>query len=653
MASRPPDPPPLYDQLRGDGPRDRFSEEAATYTVRGSDTPNLDQGIAAIRDVVKSLPQRPGVYRMLDEAGDVLYVGKARSLKNRVNSYTQANRLPNRLLRMVAQTRAMTIVTTNSEAEALLLEANLIKRFRPPYNVLLRDDKSFPYIVLREDHAAPQIAKHRGARKQKAQYFGPFASANAVNQTLNTLQKVFLLRSCSDSMYENRSRPCLLYQIKRCAAPCVGRVTTEDYAELVREAKNFLSGKSSDAQKHLAAQMQKAAEALDFEQAAALRDRLRALSYVQQEQGLHASGAGDADVIALAMEGGVCCIQIFFLRNGQNWGNRALFPRIDRSDSAEEILMAFIAQFYEDKLPPRRLLLDRALPDAGLLAEALGVRAEARVQIDVPQRGQLVNVVEIAKRNAREALERRITESASQARHLAAVADVFGLAEPPQRIEVYDNSHNQGSHATGAMIVAGRDGFVKNAYRKFNIKDASLTPGDDFGMMREVLTRRFTRLLEDADKDDASWPDLVLIDGGRGQLNTARDVIEELGVDDVCLVGVAKGPDRNAGREVFHLTDGREFMLEPGAPVLFYLQRLRDEAHRFAIGTHRAKRSKAMESSALDDVPGVGGARKKALLAHFGSARAVRDASVADLQKVDGISSAMAQAIYGHFHPAG
>ncbi len=657
MASRPPILPQLYDQPIPDVGADRFSEEAATYAVRGVDTPNLNQGIDAIKAVVKTLPARPGVYRMLNADADVLYVGKARNLKARVNSYTQPNRQPNRLLRMISQTRSMTIVTTNTEAEALLLEANLIKRFRPPYNVLLRDDKGFPYIYLREDHDFAQITKHRGAKKGKGQYYGPFASAVAVNNTLNTLQKVFQLRSCTDSFFQNRSRPCLLYQIKRCCAPCVERITPSDYLQRVDEAKAFLSGQSSDAQKRLAEQMQAASNAMAFEQAAAFRDRLRALTYVQQDQGIHASNAGDADVIALAMKGGTCCIQIFFMRGGQNWGNRALFPRIDKSDTPDEVMMAFVAQFYEDKQPPKRILLDRKLPEMDLLADALSVRAEYRVSLEYPQRGSLTAVTENAAKNAAEALERKLIESASQSRHLASVAEIFDLAESPQRIEVYDNSHIQGAHATGAMIVAGPDGFMKNSYRKFNIKNSELTPGDDFGMMREVLSRRFARLVNnDPDKpEDESHtaPDLVLIDGGRGQLNAAMQVLAELGIDDVPLVGIAKGPDRNAGREIFHLPNGSELSLEVNSPALFYIQRLRDEAHRFAIGTHRNKRSKAIESNPLDDVPGIGPLRKKALLMHFGSGRAVQRAGMLDLQKVDGISDTIARTIYEHFHPQG
>ncbi len=635
--------------------RDRFSEETASYTVRGPELPDLERGIAVIKAVVKTLDVTPGVYRMLNAASDVLYVGKAKALKNRVTSYTQANRLPQRLLRMVAQTRTMEIVGTRTEAEALLLEANLIKRFRPAYNVLLRDDKSFPYIALREDHAFAQIHKHRGARARQSIYYGPFASASAVNRTLNTLQKVFLLRSCSDSYFENRSRPCLLHQIKRCSAPCTDRIDAASYSELVSDAKAFLAGKSQAVQKRLAAQMAAAADALEFERAAALRNRLRALTFIQQEQGLTAGSAEDADVIALALKGGTSCIQVFFIRGGQNWGNRAFFPKHDKSDTPDDILTAFIAQFYEDKPPPRHILVDRILPEQDLVAEALSLRSDARVAIEMPQRGQRVNLLELVKRNAVEALERKLVESASQSRHIFAIADLFELEGPLQRIEIYDNSHIQGTNAIGAMVVAGPDGFIKNQYRKFNIKDSSITPGDDFGMMREVLTRRFTRLAEEdpgrdgSTKDGAIWPDLVLIDGGKGQISAAVQVLNDLGLSDVPLIGVAKGPDRNAGREIFHFPDGRELSLEPSSQALFFLQRLRDEAHRFAIGTHRAKRAKSMEKNPLDDVPGIGPKRKKALLMHFGSGRAVARAGLGDLMKVDGVSAAMAKIIHDHF----
>lgn len=631
---------------------DRFSEDQATYQVRGLEAPDLAQGIAVISDVVKGLPLRPGVYRMLNASGDVLYVGKARSLKNRVTNYTQPARLPQRILRMVAQTRSMEILATHTEAEALLLEANLIKRFRPPYNVLLRDDKSFPYIALREDHAFPQIHKHRGARLKSSQYYGPFASAGAVNRTLNTLQKVFLLRSCSDSYFDNRSRPCLLHQIKRCSAPCTDRISAEGYRDLVKEAKAFLAGKSQDMQKRLASQMQAAADELEFERAAALRNRLRALTYIQQEQGLTAGTTEDADVIAIAAKGGSTCIQIFFVRGGQNWGNRAFFPRHDKTETEADVLAAFLTQFYEDKPPPKYILIDRAVPEQALITQALSIRAEKNIFIEVPQRGQRATLMETVTRNAVEALDRKLVESASQIRHLAAIADLFDLEGPPDRVEVYDNSHIQGTNAIGAMIVAGPEGFRKNQYRKFNIKNKELTPGDDFGMMREVLARRFGRLQEeDPDRSRGDWPDLVLIDGGKGQMSAAMDILTQLGIEDVPVIGVSKGPDRNAGREHFHFPDGREISLEQGSQALFFLQRLRDEAHRFAIGTHRQKRAKAMEKNPLDDVPGVGPKRKKSLLMHFGSARSVARAGIADLMKVDGVSESMAATIHGHFHP--
>jgi excinuclease ABC subunit C len=641
-------------------PPDRFSEETATFAVRGRDTPDLDTGVAAIRNVLRTLPPRPGVYRMHDSGGDVLYVGKARALKARVTNYTQVTRLPRRLQRMVAQTRSMTIVTTNSESEALLLEAQLIKRFRPAYNVLLRDDKSFPFIFLREDHPFPRISKHRGARVGKGIYYGPFASAGAVNTTLNALQKVFLLRSCSDSFFANRSRPCLLHQIKRCSAPCVGRIETDAYAELVGDAKAFLSGRSQDVQRKLGGLMETAAEAMDFELAAVFRDRLRALTYIQGSQAINAAdSATDADIVALACSAGVMCIQVFFIRGGQNWGHRAFFPAHTADVAEDEVLSAFLAQFYDDVPVPREVLLDRTLDEMALLADALSERAGKRVGLRAPQRGSSKRLVEQATRNAREALDRHLAESTTQGKLLAELAELLDLAGPPQRIEVYDNSHIQGTAALGAMIVAGPDGFRKNAYRKFNMNDAQLggkdiTPGDDFAMMKAMLGRRFVRLeKEDPDRTSGDWPDLLLIDGGRGQLNAVLDVMGELGVFNVCVVGVAKGPDRNAGRETFYLPNGREMTLPPNAPVLFFLQRLRDEAHRFAIGAHRAKRSKAIVANPLDDVPGVGPARKRALLMHFGTSRAVRGATLADLEKAPGISKATASALHGHFHPRG
>ena len=632
----------------------RFNEEKATYSVRGSEQPDLEAGIAAIRNVWKTLPLKPGVYRMHDARGDILYVGKARALKNRVSSYTQVDRLPNRLRRMVAQTRSMTIVTTNSEAEALLLEAQLIKRYRPAYNVLLRDDKSFPFILLRSDHKFPRIQKHRGARRHKGQYYGPFASAGSVNVTLNALEKLFLLRSCNDSFFNNRDRPCLLYQIKRCSAPCVGRIDGAAYGELVADAKSFLDGKSSDVQSKLAAEMEGAAKGLDFERAAMLRDRLKALTFIQGSQAINAQGVGDADIFALAHKNGVMGIQAFFIRGGQNWGHRAFFPAHTQELPEDEVFTSFLAQFYEDVPPAKCILLDRELPEAALLAQALSERAERKIEISHPQRGDRVRLVAQAKRNAEEALDRRLAESTTQGKLLREVADLFELAEPPRRIEVYDNSHIQGTNALGAMIVAGPEGFIKGQYRKFNIKNPDTAPGDDFAMMREVILRRFGRAQEeDPDRDKGDWPDLVLIDGGKGQISTVKAALEEIGVEDVCFIGVSKGPDRHAGRETFHFPDGREFDLPVNAPVLFYLQRLRDEAHRFAIGAHRAKRSKAITASPLDEVPGIGPSRKKALLMHFGTARAVRSASLEDLARAPGVSAAVAQTVHDFYHAGG
>ncbi len=633
----------------------RFSEEKATYAVRGADTPDFDTGIAAIRNVLKTLPLKPGVYRMHDARGDVLYVGKARALKNRVGNYVQIDRLPNRLRRMVALTRSMTIVTTNSEAEALLLEAQLIKRYRPAYNVLLRDDKSFPFILLRADHKFPRIQKHRGARRHKGQYYGPFASAGSVNQTLNALQKLFLLRSCTDSFFNNRDRPCLLYQIKRCSAPCVGRIDDASYDGLVADAKSFLDGKSSNVQAKLAKEMEAAAEVLDFERAAMVRDRLRALTFIQGSQAINAEGVGDADIFALAHRNGVMGIQAFFIRGGQNWGHRSFFPAHVAEMSEDEVFTSFLAQFYEDVPPAKSIFLDRQLTEADLLAQALSERAERKIEISMPQRGDRVRLVKQATRNAEEALDRKLAESTTQGKLLQEVADLFELPEPPRRIEVYDNSHIQGTNALGAMIVAGPEGFIKGQYRKFNIKNPDTAPGDDFAMMREVMARRFGRLMaeEGEQERDENWPDLVLIDGGKGQMSAVMQIVRELGVEDVAFIGVSKGPDRHAGRETFHFPDGREFTLPVNAPVMFYLQRLRDEAHRFAIGAHRAKRSKAITVSPLDEVPGIGPSRKKALLMHFGTARAVRNASLEDLQKAPGVSAAVAQTVYDYFHSNG
>jgi excinuclease ABC subunit C len=674
----------------------RFSEEKATYAVRGADTPDFDIGIAAIRNVLNTLPLKPGVYRMHDARGDVLYVGKARALKNRVGNYVQIDRLPNRLRRMVALTRSMTIVTTNGEAEALLLEAQLIKRYRPAYNVLLRDDKSFPFILLRADHKFPRMQKHRGARRHKGQYYGPFASAGSVNQTLNALQKLFLLRSCTDSFFNNRDRPCLLYQIKRCSAPCVGRIDDASYDSLVADAKSFLDGKSSAVQAKLAKEMESAAEALDFERAAMVRDRLRALTFIQGSQAINAQGVGDADIFALAHRNGVMGIQAFFIRGGQNWGHRSFFPAHVAEISEDEVFTSFLAQFYEDVPPAKSIFLDRQLTETDLLAQALSERAERKIEISVPQRGDRVRLVKQATRNAEDALDRKLAEGTTQGKLLQEVADLFELPEAPRRIEVYDNSHIQGTNALGAMIVAGPEGFIKGQYRKFNIKNPDTAPGDDFAMMREVMARRFGRLVnpprtgegdqpqaigggvqsslvsegspppsvaaqlppprggEDFEPErDENWPDLVLIDGGKGQMSSVMQIVRELGVEDVAFIGVSKGPDRHAGREMFHFPDGREFTLPVNAPVMFYLQRLRDEAHRFAIGAHRAKRSKAITVSPLDEVPGIGPSRKKALLMHFGTARAVRNASLEDLQKAPGVSAAVAQTVYDYYHSNG
>ncbi|HKR92462.1 excinuclease ABC subunit UvrC [Novosphingobium sp.] len=632
---------------------ERFNEERATYAVRGSDQPDLQAGVEVIRDTVRTLPTRPGVYRMQDSRGEVLYVGKARVLRNRVANYTQWERLPSRLQRMVSQTRSMTIVTTNSEAEALLLEAQLIKRFRPPYNVLLRDDKSFPFILLRADHAFPRIMKHRGARKAKGNYYGPFASAGSVNTTINALQKLFLLRSCTDSFFARRDRPCLLYQIKRCSAPCVGRIDEAGYAELVQEAKDFLGGKSGVVQRKIEAQMAEAAEALDYERAAMLRDRLRAATFIQGSQAINAEGLGNADIFAMASKGGQIGVQAFFIRGGQNWGHRAFFPTHTEGLSEEEVLQSFLAQFYEEVPPARCILIDRELPEAELLAEALREGAGGKVEISVPQRGARKRLVEQATRNAVEALDRRLAERGTQAKIMRELSEFLELPEVPQRIEIYDNSHIQGAKALGAMVVAGPEGFLKNQYRKFNIKSAQTD--DDFAMMREVMTRRFGRAQEeDPEREGGAWPDLVLIDGGKGQMNAVKDALEELGIEDIALIAIAKGPHHGReGREVFHFPDGREKMLPVNSPVLFHLQRLRDEVHRFVIGAHRDKRSRAISASPLDEIPGIGPARKRALLLHFGTAGKVRAASLQDLQRAPGVSAAVAQTIYDFYHPSG
>ena len=614
-------------------------------------TSHLPDGYVVIQGYLKSLDSSPGVYRMLDRKGAVLYVGKARNLRARVSNYARPSGHSPRIARMISDTASMMFLTTKTETEALLLEQNLIKQLKPRYNVLLRDDKSFPNILVSHEHAFPQIKKHRGRKSEKGNYYGPFASAGAVNRTLNQLQKVFLLRNCSDSTFESRTRPCLLYQIKRCSAPCVGYVSEADYATLVTDAERFLQGKSTRVQGQLAEQMQAASEAMEFERAAALRDRIRALTQVQSSQGINPKRVTEADVIALHQDGGQACVQVFFIRANQNWGNRDFYPRTGSGAEAEEILQAFIGQFYDGKDPPRAILLSHDVEDRELLELALSERLGRRVEIGVPQRGEKAELVANAMRNARESLARKMSETATQGRLLAGLAEAFGLDAPPQRIEVYDNSHIQGAHAVGAMIVAGPEGFIKSQYRKFNIRGDSLTPGDDFGMMKEVLTRRFKRLLkEDPDRGGETWPDLLLIDGGAGQVSAVREIMAEMGVEDIAMVGVAKGVDRDAGKEEFHRTGERPFALKRNDPVLYFIQRLRDEAHRFAIGAHRAKRTKAVGATPLDDVPGVGATRKRALLAHFGSAKAVSRAALTDLKAVGGISDAMAETIYNHFH---
>ncbi|WP_235035401.1 excinuclease ABC subunit UvrC [Roseomonas sp. 18066] len=644
------------------------------------------EGVAVIEAALLTMPFAPGVYRMLDAKGDALYVGKARSLKKRVVSYTQIPRLPERLRRMVHLTRRMEIITTGSEAEALLLEANLIKRLRPRFNIVLRDDKSYPWLVITEDHDYPQIAKHRGEKRKGASYWGPFASAWAVDQTLTALQKVFLLRSCRDTVFDSRDRPCLLHQIKRCSAPCVERISRPDYAGLVRDATKFLSGETPSIQKALAAEMEQAAEGLEFERAASLRDRIRGLTYVQGQNSINLDGVGDADIVALHQIAGQSCVQVFFFRGGRNNGNRSFFPSHLKDDTApEEVLSAFLTQLYDDLPPPPLVLLSHALPDAALIAEALTLKAGRKVELATPQRGEKRAAIEHAATNAREALERRLAEGTAQVALLDGVTRLFDLAEPPRRIEVYDNSHIQGSHAYGVMIVAGPEGFMKNAYRKYAIQGTAVIQvppalaaevpgampgaaptsrragggsraasggGDDFAMMKEVFERRFGRALkEDPERAGEGWPDLVLIDGGAGQLSAAREVMAELGLGDLNLVAVAKGPDRDAGREWFHRAEHEPFQLPPRDPVLYYLQRLRDEAHRFAITTHRAGRSKAITRSELDEIPGVGSAIKRRLLNHFGSARGVRQAGAEDLRNCPGIGPSMAARIHEHFHP--
>ncbi|RWF49454.1 MULTISPECIES: excinuclease ABC subunit UvrC [unclassified Mesorhizobium] len=650
---------------------------AIDWTPHAGDAEGM-VGAEVIQTLVKRLPNAPGVYRMMNAAGDVLYVGKARSLKKRVTNYAQGRFHTNRIGRMVRETSTMEFVVTRTEIEALLLEANLIKRLRPRFNVLMRDDKSFPYILLTGDHVSPGIYKHRGARSRKGDYFGPFASAGAVGRTINSLQRAFLLRSCTNSFYENRTRPCLLYQIKRCAGPCTGEISHEGYAELVDEAKDFLSGRSQKVKTEISAAMQQASQDLDFERAAIYRDRLAALSHVQSHQGINPATVDEADVFAIHQEGGQVCIQVFFFRTGQNWGNRAYFPKADPALEGSEVLGSFLAQFYDDKPTPRAILLSQTVEDQELLAEALSTRAGRKVTISVPQRGEKKDLTDNALQNAREALGRRLAETSTQARLLAGFAETFGLSKPPVRIEVYDNSHIMGTNAVGAMVVAGPEGFVKNQYRKFNIRSTEITPGDDFGMMREVMERRFSRLLKEhgdvvlADdaaggeaaaveagddiEDDISgsfpaWPDVILIDGGQGQMTAVRKILSDLGIEDrVVAIGIAKGQDRDAGRERFFVKGRDSFSLPVRDPVLYFVQRLRDEVHRFAIGSHRARRKKEMVKSPLDEIVGIGPGRKRALLLHFGTAKAVSRAAVEDLRKVDGISEQVAKLVYNHFH---
>lgn len=667
----------LYDENETDDEDELQESPAATGAVtpgiatpgidwnEGGDTPEGIIGAELIQHFVKRLPNSPGVYRMFNTAGDVLYVGKARSLKKRVTNYAQGRGHSNRITQMIRQTANMEFVTTRTETEALLLEANLIKRLRPRFNVLLRDDKSFPYILVTGDTRAPAIFKHRGARSRKGDYFGPFASAGAVGRTINSLQRAFLLRTCTDSVFETRTRPCLLYQIKRCSGPCTHEIRDADYAELVQEAKDFLSGKSQKVKAHMAEAMNAAAEDLDFERAAVYRDRLAALSHVQSHQGINPAGVEEADIFAIHHEGGVSCIQVFFFRTGQNWGNRAYFPKADPQLSGAEVLNAFLAQFYDDKPCPRQILLSESVEEMDLLCQALSERSNYKVAISVPQRGEKKDLVDHVVANAREAHGRKLAETASQSRLLDGFAATFKLSSVPRRIEIYDNSHIMGTNAVGGMVVAGPEGFVKGQYRKFNIKSTDITPGDDFGMMKEVMTRRFSRLIKEeglpdrtadqsadaADLPFPAWPDVILIDGGQGQMTAVRAILEDLGItDQVVAIGVAKGADREAGRERFFMKGLADFSLPPRDPVLYFVQRLRDEAHRFAIGSHRARRKKEMVKNPLDEIGGIGPTRKRALLQHFGTAKAVSRAAMADLMAVAGISESVARIVYNHFH---
>lgn len=611
-------------------------------------------GHEVIQSYLKTIDTSPGVYRMLDAESRVLYVGKARNLRARVGSYARPTGHSPRIARMIANTASMMFLTTRTETEALLLEQNLIKQLKPKFNVLLRDDKSFPNILVTTEQDFPQIKKHRGAKKEKGAYYGPFASAGAVNRTLNQLQRVFLLRDCSDAMFDSRTRPCLQHQIKRCSAPCVGKISSEDYRQSVRDAERFLSGRTTDIQARLAGEMAQASEEMEFERAAALRDRIKALTQVQTAQGINPKGVAEADIIALHMDSGQACVQVFFIRANQNWGNRDYYPRVGADVDAAEVLEAFIGQFYDTREPPRQLILSNEIENPDLMADALSGKLGRKVELLVPRRGEKAELVDGALRNARESLARKMAETATQGKLLSGLAEAFDLPGPPQRIEVYDNSHIQGAHAVGAMIVAGPDGMMKNQYRKFNIRGDELTPGDDFGMMKEVLTRRFKRLIkEDPERKEGQWPELLLIDGGAGQVSAVASIMREYGVEDIPMVGVAKGVDRDAGKEEFHRVGKRPMALRHNDPVLYFVQRLRDEAHRFAIGTHRAKRAKAVGATPLDDVPGVGAARKRALLAHFGSAKAVGRANLSDLKAVEGVSGALAETIYAYFHDRG
>ena len=621
----------------------------ADAPVRLRDVRVRKSGPERIKQYVKRLPNKPGVYRMTDEFGTVLYVGKAKDLKKRVTAYTSYDRHPTRLRRMIRATANMEFVVTESEVEALLLEAQLIKRLKPRYNILLRDDKSFPYILVRKNHPAAQVVKHRGAKKTKGDYYGPFASAGAVNRTLDTLQRAFQLRNCSDSIYESRTRPCLQHQIKRCSAPCTGVISLDDYDKLVDDAEDFLKGRSDTLRQRLQADKEAASKEMRFEKAGELRDRLRALNKINNSNlgKINPQTFSDGDVIAIHSAGGQSCVQVFFFRAGQNWGNSAHFPRHDKDQDEAEVLNAFVAQFYSDKPIPKEVFVSHDLPNRALIEEALSERADRKISVSRPQRGEKKKLLDTARRNAQEALGRRMAETQNQARLLDEVRELFGMEQPPQRIEVYDNSHNQGSNAIGAFIVAGPEGFRRRDYRTFNIKDEDIRR-DDFGMMREVLTRRFSRLVKD---DTLEWPDLVLIDGGKGQLSAVTGVLDELGVlGRITLVAIAKGPDRNAGRETFYMNGRDPFTLPPRNPAMYYLQRLRDEAHRFAIGTHRARRKKQMKANPLDGIPGVGPGRKRALLAHFGSAKAVKSAAVPDLARVEGVSQKLAQTIHDYFH---